>query len=1456
MLASGALAHAATVPAGFVESLVAGNLANPTAMQFAPDGRLFVCEQGGRLRVIKNGALLPTPFATVPVNAFGERGLLGVAFDPDFSTNQYVYVYYTATTPTIHNRISRFTANGDVAVAGSEVVILELDNLGALNHNGGAIHFGTDGKLYAAVGDNANGANAQSLTSLHGKMLRIDKDGTIPTDNPFYGSATGKYRAIWALGLRNPFTFSMHPVTGASFVNDVGEGAWEEINDGVSGANYGWPATEGYTTDPRFNSPRYAYNHADGSCAITGGAFYQPLANQFPAGYLGDYFFADYCSGWIHTLDPAGGGNTVVGFATGIPAPVDLKVAADGSLYYLERGWGSTTGAVHRIDYGASVPTITAHPAHQTVRVGAPATFSVLASGTGPLRYQWQRNGGNIAGATASSYTIGSVALADEGARFRAIVTNDFGDATSDEAVLTVTTNQPPSATIIEPAVGTLYSAGDVITFAGAGTDPEDGVLSPAAFTWQVDFHHAEHIHPFIPPTTGATAGSFSIPTTGHTETNVWYRIYLTVRDADAETHTTYHDLRPRTSRITLTSSPPGLQLKLDGQPIQTPVSFDGVVGVIRNLEAVSPQTIDGVTWNFDVWSDGGSATHDIATPSSDTTYTAAFAEGAAISGLVGYWDMNAVSVSGSTLSDRSGGGSSGTILGATLAAGMIGESLAFDGGDDRVDIVGAPALDTVAGFTIAFWYRAVVNFGSIVAKPYGAAWLNSWQFEFNGPSLSFTSSDGTNQHFDVTAAPGAGTWIHVAGSWDGVTKKLFVNGVRVLAVPRAIAVDTRDVVIGGDYNNGQFLLPFNGSVDEVRVYDRALSDGQVQQLYQGVFAPDTDAPSIPTGVATTLVTTTRIDLTWQAATDNVAVAGYRVFRDGVAMTTVAGTSYSDIGLSPATSYSYEVTAFDAANNESAKSNAVIATTAAPPPPPVLTSITVVPGSASVMLGGTQQFTAQGHDQYGSPMAATVTWDVAGGGTISTGGLFTAATAGGPFIVTAQSGSIAGTATVTVTTRILESHFDTGADGFAYLDNPFRGTTASAYASGAWSGSGGFSGGGLRVTLGGINNTTVLGMSGGWRRTFALAAATPVVLSFRYRLTQSSEYEPDEISETLVRVDSLQPGTGGTDYVARLIGNGNGGTPRTTNWQLFQVNLGTLAAGTHTLTVGGYNNKKTLYDETTEVVIDDIEVTAVAPPPPPVLTSIIVAPGSASVTLGGTQQFTAQGYDQFGSPMATTVTWTVSGGGTMSAGGLFTADTAGGPFIVTAQSGAIAGTAAVTVITRILEAHFDAGADGFVYLDNPFRGTTASTYASGAWSAAQGFSGGGLKVTLGGINDTTVLGMSGGWRRTFALSAATPAVLSFRYALTQSANYESDEVSEVLVRVDGLQPGTGGTDYVARLVGDGNGGSARTTSWQLFQVDLGTLAAGTHTLTIGGYNNKKTLNDEITDILIDDVDLR
>jgi glucose/arabinose dehydrogenase len=345
-------------------------------MVFAPDGRLFVCLQTGQLRVIKNGALLPTPFVSLSVDSSGERGLLGVAFDPNFGSNHFVYLYYTTNVAPIHNRISRFTANGDVAVAGSETVLVDLDNLSsATNHNGGAIHFGPDGKLYAGVGENATSSNAQTLANRLGKILRYNSDGTIPTDNPFFNTVSGANRAIWALGLRNPFTFGFQPGTGRMFINDVGQNTWEEINDGIAGSNYGWPTCEGACSpaNANFRDPLFQYGHGTSGttgCAIVGGAFYNPPLNQFPASYLGKYFFGDLCSGWIRLFDPSTA--TASGFATGISMLVDLQIGPDGCLYYLAQGNG---GQVFRV---AAIPS---QPLNISVRARVETGNGVLISG-------------------------------------------------------------------------------------------------------------------------------------------------------------------------------------------------------------------------------------------------------------------------------------------------------------------------------------------------------------------------------------------------------------------------------------------------------------------------------------------------------------------------------------------------------------------------------------------------------------------------------------------------------------------------------------------------------------------------------------------------------------------------------------------------------------------------------------------------------------------------------------------------------------------------------------------------------------------------------------------------------------------------------------------------------------------------------------------------------------------
>lgn len=617
---------AGTVPDNFTESLVAQGISRPTAMEFAPDGRLFVLQQSGQVRVIKNGLLLAQPFISLTVNSQGERGLLGIAFDPNFAQNRFVYLYYTSPSPVLRNRVSRFLANGDQAVPGSEQVLMDLDPLtNATNHNGGAMHFGKDGKLYIAVGENATPSNSQSLGTVQGKMLRINPNGSIPTDNPFYGSTTGNNRAIWALGLRNPFTFAIRPGTGQILINDVGQDAWEEINQGVVASNYGWPTVEGPSSDPRFRAPVFSYGHftndpvVGGGCAITGGTFYSPPRVTFPTSYLGSYFFADYCGSWINVINSRG---VVTRFLTGGRSPVDLKTGLDGSLYYLSQG----AGAVYKVAY-TKLPGIVSSPTGQTVRVGTQATFSVVASGAAPLSFQWQRNNVAILEATAASYTTGPLTLADDASTYRAIVTNPFGSVTSDPALLTVTTSQAPLATILTPAAGTLFSGDETFFYSGTATDPEDGVLGGAAFTWQVDyFTGAAPPRPFVPATTGATEGTFTIPSrTPYTLPDVFYRLYLTVRDSNGLTTTTTQDLLPRTAELTLTTVPVGLTVKLDGQPRTTPRTVESVVGIIRSLSAPAFQVQQGKIYDFVSWSDQGNRTHEISTPEDDTTYVAVY---------------------------------------------------------------------------------------------------------------------------------------------------------------------------------------------------------------------------------------------------------------------------------------------------------------------------------------------------------------------------------------------------------------------------------------------------------------------------------------------------------------------------------------------------------------------------------------------------------------------------------------------------------------------------------------------------------------------------------------------------------------------------------------------------------------------------------------------------------------
>jgi glucose/arabinose dehydrogenase len=417
---------AASFPPGFVSEVVIGSgLFLPTAIAFASDNRIFIAEKRGVVRVWQNGTLYATPFIDLQdeVSDHGDRGLLGLALHPNFPTTPYVYLLYTYDPPGVVrdangsrvSRLLRVTAsatNPNVAATGpgSRVVLLgtnsTLANSGNTStlddqenpscgrgpdyvrdcvpadfdtHDIGTVAFGKDGMLYVGNGDAASflypdkrSLRALELDSMAGKIFRIDPlTGAGLSDNPFYnGDPDANRSKVLSLGLRNPFRFTLHPVTNELYVGDVGMDTWEEINAG-RGKNFGWPCYEGnaqqglYANSPltaercrqlyaegadAVQMPAYAYQHAGTGAATSGGVFY--TGANYPAQYRGVMFIADYNRDWIKYLTfDAQGRATVRDFAEAVGGeggPAQLLVGPDGNLYYVVLG---AVNEVRRIRY-------------------------------------------------------------------------------------------------------------------------------------------------------------------------------------------------------------------------------------------------------------------------------------------------------------------------------------------------------------------------------------------------------------------------------------------------------------------------------------------------------------------------------------------------------------------------------------------------------------------------------------------------------------------------------------------------------------------------------------------------------------------------------------------------------------------------------------------------------------------------------------------------------------------------------------------------------------------------------------------------------------------------------------------------------------------------------------------------------------------------------------------------
>ena len=563
---------------GFVtETVTTLPVYKPTGLTFAPDGRMFIWQENGIVRIYKNGVLLTTPFLNIQsrVNTVNDRGMLGFALDPNFATNGYVYLAYTyepngnpndAAPKT--NRLTRMQvdpANPDVVLPNSEVVLLGSigtapcsnypdgsDCIGSDSdsHSVGAIKFAPDGKMFVSFGDGASysyadrlALRAQNLNRYEGKLLRLNRDGTAPSDNPFYDGTNSARSKIYSYGLRNPYRFAVHPTTGEPYIGDVGWGDWEEQNRG-RGANFGWACFEGNDPQPAYQAnfpaecgsvsaasvtkPLYTYPRNSGAATI-GGTFYTGV--QFPTQYRSNYFFADYVQDWIRrmTLDSNGNVVSVQNFATGLNGIVTLEQGPDGALYYISL----PTGQIRRIRFGnVPVAVASANPTNGVAPL--PVSFSSNGSNNpagGSITYRWEFGDGAISTEANPSHTYAYAGNYTA----RLTVTNQANSSSTATVNITVTgtVNNPPTATILAPTDGTSFAPGQTVTFRGSAYDPNES-LPASSMSWQILLHHDDHIHPY----TTATGESGSFVIQDHGTGSFYYEIILTVTDSGGLTDT------------------------------------------------------------------------------------------------------------------------------------------------------------------------------------------------------------------------------------------------------------------------------------------------------------------------------------------------------------------------------------------------------------------------------------------------------------------------------------------------------------------------------------------------------------------------------------------------------------------------------------------------------------------------------------------------------------------------------------------------------------------------------------------------------------------------------------------------------------------------------------------------------------------------------------------------------
>ena len=677
-LCAPALADAVTYPTGFEERAVVEGLTAPTGMAWTPDGRLFVIEKEGRLKVVAPGgnSAVPVYDLSNEVNSYWDRGLLGIAVDSSYATNNHVYLLYTRErqplTPDdegqMVSRLERFTINSSNQVVGRTTILGSHDGpcpapsntvdcipSEGFSHSIGSVRSAPDGTLWVGSGDASSFNFVDELAlrtydtqSMASKIMHIDRNGNGLPGHPFCPAnnvLTQVCTKIWAGGFRNPFRFKLRPGGGLT-VGDVGWGTTEEIDfvptaPGGGGRLYGWPCYEGAAPtggyrdldecDPEYLKegtaqahlgPAHTYPHVPGvGGSVLGGPTY---SGPYPQDYQGDIFFGDYAQGFIKKLDVSGPGQpTVQNFASGGWVGVDLELTPAGELAYAAYGDGTAgTGSIRRIVYTPGNASPIARIA--TNQTSGPAPLTVNFNGqsssdpnSDPLIYEW--NFGD--GTPVSTQPAPAHTYANAGTYTARLTVRDGRSGSGTATVQISAGNTPP---LPQVTGDTTYRGGESFQLSGSATDQQQGTIPASGLSWDVKVVHADHIHSLgtFPGRSQLTLGAI----TDH-DADAHYEVTMTATDAGGLTAAATVELDPETTTVRLESSPSGAAVSYGGRQYTAPQELETAIGYRTTISASTPIELGGAIFDFTGWSNGGARVQNFAVPEDGAELTASYSE-------------------------------------------------------------------------------------------------------------------------------------------------------------------------------------------------------------------------------------------------------------------------------------------------------------------------------------------------------------------------------------------------------------------------------------------------------------------------------------------------------------------------------------------------------------------------------------------------------------------------------------------------------------------------------------------------------------------------------------------------------------------------------------------------------------------------------------------------------------